>query len=148
VTYAGDNPVPPIATWLGRAGLLPFVAAPITIYLLPQHAQFSGRVLAAYALSIICFLVGIWWGLGLIRRQASALVLSNAVVLTAFFGYVGLSTGAFLLLCAALFPVTVLVERSLPLFKPQPAYYASLRVQLTAVATAALLLAALALASP
>ena len=143
-----DNPVPAVATWLGRAGLLPFIAAPIAIYLAPQHAQLTGRMLATYALSIICFLVGIWWGLGLIRREASALVLSNAVVLTAFFGHVGLTTGTFLLLCAVLFPTTVLVERSLRLFKPQPAYYSRLRMQLTLVATAALLLAALPLSSP
>ena len=137
------NPVPPVATWLGRAGLLPFIASPLAIYLYPDHAQLIGQATGSYALSIICFLVGIWWGLGLVRRRASALLLSNAVVLTAFFGHIGLSTGGFLLLAACLFPATVLAERVHPLFRPQPPYYARLRAQLTAVATLSLVLSAL-----
>lgn len=137
------NPVPPVATWLGRAGLLPFIASPLAIYFDPRHAQLIGQVTGSYALSIICFLVGIWWGLGLIRRRASALLISNAVVLTAFFGHIGLSTGVFLLLGACLFAATVIVERVHPLFQPQPPYYARLRAQLTAVATLSLVLSAI-----
>ena len=137
------NPVPPVATWLGRAGLLPFVAGPLAIYFYPGHAQLTGRVLSLYALSIICFLVGIWWGLGLIRRQASALVISNAIVLLAFFGHFALATQNFLLLCALLFPATVIAERILPLFRPQPRYYARLRAQLTGVAALSLVLSAI-----
>ena len=137
------NPVPPVATWLGRAGLLPFIASPLAIYFYPDHAQLIGQVTGSYALSIICFLVGIWWGLGLIRRRASALLISNAVVLTAFFGHIGLSTGVFLLLGACLFAATVIVERVHPLFQPQPPYYARLRAQLTAVATLSLVLSAI-----
>jgi hypothetical protein len=143
MTAERSNAVPPVATWLGRAGLLPFIAAPVAMLLYPEQLQFAGRVLSVYALSIICFLVGIWWGLGLIRREAFALVISNAVVLVAFFGHIGLPVPGFLLLCALLFPATVLVERWHRLFRPQPRYYARLRVQLTAVATLSLLLAAL-----
>ncbi len=136
------NGVPPVATWLGRAGLLPFIAAPIAMAVYPEQLQFAGRVLSVYALSILCFLVGVWWGLGLIRREASALVLSNAVVIVAFFGHIGLPDQGFLFLCALLFPATILMERSHRLFRPQPPYYARLRAQLTAVATLSLLLAA------
>ena len=135
--------IPTTATWLGRAGLLPFIAAPLAMYLLPEQADLAGRALSVYALAIICFLVGVWWGLALIRRQASALVYSNAVVIVAFFGHLGLSTAGFLALCALLFPGTILVERSQALFRPQPAYYARLRLQLTLVATLALVLSAL-----
>ena len=137
-----DDSLPTVATWLGRAGLLPFVAAPLVMALLPEQARFAGDVLAVYALSIICFLVGVWWGLALIRRAALALLLSNAVVLVAFFGYLGLSGQGFLLLCSLLFPATVLLERFHQMFRPQPPYYARLRLQLTTIATLSLLLAA------
>jgi hypothetical protein len=141
MTTPGDS-LPTVATWLGRAGLLPFVAAPFVMALLPQQAQRAAHVLALYALSIICFLVGVWWGLALIRRVALALVLSNAVVLIAFFGYLGLPDRGFLLLCSVLFPATVVLERSHQMFRPQPPYYARLRLQLTTIATLSLLLAA------
>ena len=77
-----------------------------------------------------------------LRRSAAALVLSNAVVILVFFGHVLLAVKSFLILCALLFPATTLIERLLPLFRPQPAYYARLRMQLTVVATMSLLLAA------
>ena len=134
--------VPRTATALGRAGLIPFCLAPVLIYLDPAHGDFYVEGLAGYALAILCFLVGIWWGLALIRRTPGALVLSNAVVIVAFFGHLLLAPAAFYLLCSALFPLTVVVERNLALFRPQPAYYASLRLQLTAVATLALLVSA------
>ena len=143
MTTSHANPVPPVATWLGRCGLLPFVAAPIAIFLHPEQAAFYARVLAVYALSIICFLVGVWWGLGLIRRNASALVLSNLVVIVAFAGHIGLTDAGFMGLCSVLFPLTVLLERTLALFRAQPAYYARLRGQLTVVATLSLVLTAI-----
>jgi hypothetical protein len=40
-----------------------------------------------------------------------------------------------------LFPFTVIAERRYALFKPQPAYYARLRLQLTLVATISMLIA-------
>ena len=127
---------------LGRAGLLPFLGGATLVYLDPERGALWGAVLASYALAILCFLPGIWWGLALIRRSGAAMALSNLFVLAAFFGHVMLETGPFLLLCAALFPATVLVERRHPLFGPQPAYYARLRAQLSAVATLALVLSA------
>lgn len=136
------DPLPRVAIILGRAGLLPFCAGPLAIYLDPHHAQLYGAMLASYALAIISFLVGIWWGLALIRRSAGTLVLSNAIVVIAFFGQVLLSSAGFFLLCALLYPATVWVERSQSLFRPQPTYYAHMRLQLTVVATATLLLCA------
>ncbi len=137
-----DITVPSTATALGRAGLLPFCLAPLLIYLDPQRRDFYAGALGSYALAILCFLVGIWWGLALIRRTPGALVLSNAIVIVAFFGHLLLAPPVFYLLCAVLFPLTVLIEHTLALFRPQPAYYASLRLQLTVVATLALLAAA------
>ena len=99
-------------------------------------------MLASYALAIICFLVGVWWGLALIRRAPGPLLYSNAIVITAFFGHVFLTHSAFFGLCALLYPLTVVVERSHTLFRPQPLYYSRLRLQLTVVATVTLALSA------
>ena len=134
--------LPPIARGLGRAGLIPFCAAPALIAVDPHHHAIYAQLLANYALAIICFLVGVWWGLALIRRTASALIMSNALVIVAFFGRSLLSLDAFFVLCAVLFPLMVAVERRHRLFRPQPAYYAKLRLELSAVATVTLLLSA------
>lgn len=134
--------VPQVATTLGRLGLLPFIAAPVLLHLDPHHTTVYSTLLASYALAIICFLVGVWWGLALIRRAPAPLIYSNAIVVAAFFGQVLLTNHAFFLLCALLYPMTVVVERSHTLFRPQPPYYARLRLQLTVVATVSLLLSA------
>ena len=139
---AGNDSLPGVAKALGRAGLLPFCAAPLLIYLDPGRSDYYATLLASYALAIICFLVGSWWGVALIRRSPLALVSSNAAVIVAFFGHALLQTPAFLLLCAALYPSTVVVERRVRIFQAQPPYYARLRLHLTAVATVSMLLTA------
>ena len=136
------NDLPTVATWLGRAGLLPFIGLSLATYLDTEHALLWGNVLATYALAIHCFLAGAWWGISLIRRHWKILVISNAAVLAAFFGQVLLTVDEFLVLCALLFPCILVVERLHPAFQQQPPYYAQLRLQLTAVATVALLFAA------
>ena len=69
--------------------------------------------------------------------------MSNALVLTAFFGHLLLSTASFLLLGAFLFLAAIAIENSHALFHRQPPYYAQLRLQLSLVASATLLLAAI-----
>lgn len=135
--------LPTVATLLGRAGLLPFIAAPLALLTLgEEHRTLVTRLLADYAFGIIAFLPGIWWGLGLIRGRASTLLMSNAIFLGALVGKWTLPAGAFLLLAAALLALMLLVERSHTLFRPQPAYYARVRIELTVVAVLALLLSA------
>ena len=133
-TPAGSAAVPGTATLLGLAGLIPFFIAPIALWLDARHTALYAELLANYALAIICFLVGIWWGLALIRRSASALIISNAVVLVAFASRSLLTYPPFFGVCAALFVFTVMLERRHRLFKPQPTYYARLRLGLSAVA--------------
>jgi hypothetical protein len=136
-----DDGLAGVARKLGYAGLLPFCAAPLMMWGDPGHRSAYQQVLASYSLAIICFLVGVWWGLSLIRRSPRALVLSNVVVIVAFLGHAMWLEKGFFLLCALLFPAILLVERRAGLFQAQPAYYARLRVQLSAVATVGLLLA-------
>ena len=134
--------IPVVARGLGRAGLLPFCGIPVLMWLEPHHRELYVDLLANYALAIISFLVGVWWGLALIRRTPSALLLSNAVVIVAFLGRSLLAGSVFFLLCAMLFFGTLMIERRHPLFRPQRLYYARLRMELTVVAILMLLWAA------
>lgn len=135
-----QQPTPITATWLGRAGLLPFCLLPMAVYVWPQNTALWLNLLANYSLAILCFLPGVWWGMGLIRRRAQPLLVSNALVIVAFFARSLLSERHFLLVAVGLFVVLLAYERLHSLFKPQPAYYARLRIQLTAVACCGLLL--------
>ena len=111
------------------------------MWLDPQRGPMYAKGLASYSLAIICFLVGVWWGLAVIRRRPWALIGSNAVVIVAFLGHAILPTSWFFLVSALLFSATLLVERRGVLFRPQPPYYARLRLCLTVVATVSLLVA-------
>lgn len=131
------------ATRLGWAGLLPFVAAPVALYVSAEHAPLLATAIAAYALAILCFLTGAWWGIALLRRQPGVLVISNLVVVIAWLGFVLLDLRACVILLAVLLPGTVALERLHPVFRPQPDYYAALRMRLSVVASLSLLLSAL-----
>ena len=146
----GKQPTPSIldktpiyATWLGRAGLLPFVGLLLALYIDAQNQSLWANALATYTLAIICFLVGAWWGTALIQRNPTTLLLSNGIALVTFFGQVLLSTAGFFLLGAFVFTATLVIERRRALIQPQPLYYARLRLQLTLVASASLVLAAM-----
>jgi hypothetical protein len=134
---------PQTATLLGRAGLLPFLAAPLALFLGVEQTFLVGSDLAAYALAILSFLAGAWWGIALLRRQPAILILSNVAVIIAWLGFVLLDLRGSLLLLAVLLPATVVVERLHPMFAPQPDYYAALRLRLSVVAGLSLLLSAL-----
>ena len=128
---------------LGWAGLLPFMAAPIALYWSAEQTAMVGFAIAAYALVILCFLAGAWWGIALLRRRPAILFVSNLVVVVAWAGFVLLDRQTFLLLLAALLIGTVVLERMYPMFRPQPQYYAALRMCLSAIASLSLVLSAL-----
>ena len=123
--------------------MLPFVGLLLALYIDAQNQSLWANALATYTLVIICFLVGAWWGTALIQRNPTTLLLSNGIVLVAFFGQVLLSTAGFFLLGAFVFTATLVIERRHALNQPQPLYYARLRLQLTLVASASLVLAAM-----
>ncbi len=135
--------VPVVAKLLGWAGLLPFIAAPAALHLFPDAAARLVVAVATYALAILCFLAGAWWGIALLRRRWEVLLVSNAVVIAGWAGYLLLPSRWVLCLLALLLAVTVLFERTHPMFAPQPAYYAALRLRLSAIAALSLVAAAL-----
>lgn len=140
---ATEQALPPVVTLLGRAGLLPFIVTPILMLIAPGHRDLWTLAISNYALAILCFLVGSWWGLALIRRRADAIVASNVLLLAAVLGNTTLPSSLFLPLAALLLATTVILENTHPLFSRQPPYYARLRRHLTIVAVPALLIAAI-----
>ncbi|QFU76774.1 DUF3429 family protein [Halioglobus maricola] len=131
------------ASRLGWAGLLPFLAAPLAVSVSTNPAEIVGPAIAAYSLAIVCFLMGAWWGIALLRQAPVILVASNVVVIAACLGFVLLGLRANLLLQALLLAGAIVVERMHPMFGPQPDYYATLRLRLSAVASLALMLSVL-----
>jgi hypothetical protein len=60
-----SSPAPPIALWLGYAGLIPFVSFAALAWLAPpEWRPFTAAALSAYAAVIVSFLGGIHWGIG------------------------------------------------------------------------------------
>ena len=119
---------------LGFAGLLPFVVPVLWLATTPTGAYpWLESLVGVYALGIICFLTGSWWGFGLDARSSPALWLSNLVFLAAIALYVFLP--AWWALCAALllFLLFVLEQLSRPIPAPQNAYR-QMRLWLTLIA--------------
>ncbi|TDG15973.1 DUF3429 family protein [Seongchinamella unica] len=133
---------PAAASGLGRLGLIPFIALTAGAVLCARHRDLFETALAAYSFGILSFLLGAWWGLALIKRHASTLLISNVIFLVVFFSYFLLTTRAYLATSALMFLVLLVVEHRHPMFRPQPAYYARMRVQLSLTAALALLLSA------
>lgn len=128
------------ATALACSGLLPYVAAPLAIAAWPQFSQLTLDLIAHYSFGIICFLLGAWWGMALIRRDPPALWLSNGLFIVAFAARGLLPILWWLGTAAALMLLIWLIEGRLPLFDPQPTYYRRLRGALSWVAAGGLLL--------
>jgi hypothetical protein len=130
-------PLPVLTQALGYSGVLPFIGLAMAIGLQPQQQRWQ-QLLAGYALAILCFLLGAWWAIALLRRFRLPLLLSNLLVIATVFSFILLPTGYFYLIAATLFIVLTVVERRHPQFSRQPTYYALMRVRLSAIAAASL----------
>ncbi|WP_188109717.1 DUF3429 domain-containing protein [Pseudohalioglobus sediminis] len=142
-TLVQSPSVPATATWLGRAGLAPFLALPAGMLVDSARLTLWSNLLSAYAFGILTFLLGAWWGIALLKRYTSVLVLSNVLFLLLLSAFVLMPAGSFFLAAATCFFVVLWTERRHALFAPQPDYYARLRLQLSSVASAALIIAAM-----
>jgi len=125
---------PRVALVLGYAGLLPFVLSALLVLFIPAVEQFVSAGLLGYAVAIISFLGGSWWGMALLRRQPRILIASNCIVILAWGGAWLLAEGHALLLMSALLVALLLIENKHPMFNPQPRYYRRLRLVLTSIA--------------
>lgn len=131
--------VPPVAAALGYAGAIPFLggAAAVSLALLPPGP------LLAYGAVILAFMGGIHWGLGMPGALPDGRRLGLSVV-PALLGWAALLLGGRLglLLLAAAFLGLLAVDLATTLSAVAPPWYPRLRLPLTALVVASLLLAA------
>lgn len=73
----------PLYALLGFAGLIPFVLPAAMVVAGTGDVGLAQKIAEVYALAIIAFLCGSWWGLGLPRRHGALLLLSNLAFLLA-----------------------------------------------------------------
>ena len=137
--------VPQSAAWLGGLGLVPFVVGSIVV--LATEVTWAYDVLRFYAAAILAFMGGVQWGLAmadagaagqhhLLRRRLSLSVVPSLIAWLALL----LKTPFDIIVIAAAFGLLLLSD----LFAIQegwiPAWYARLRIPLTATVLVALLL--------
>jgi hypothetical protein len=131
-----SHPVlPPLALRLGYAGLVPFVAGALLVWLVREDAHpYVVLALAAYAALIVSFLGGIHWGLALREPAPSPLQLGWGVVpaLVAW-PAVMMPPGSGLVILGAMLLACYAVDRQL--YPPQGVgHWLVLRFRLSAVA--------------
>jgi Protein of unknown function (DUF3429) len=149
---AGDASAPSLwARQLGYAGLIPFVALAVAVWLVqPQGSRsMAGPALLAYAVTIVSFLGGIHWGL--VMRQTDAQPLSALAwgVVPSLIGWLAilLNVAMGLLLITALLWVCLMVDWKL-YARYQLQAWLPMRLWLTLVSSSSCLIAAVALSRP
>jgi glutaredoxin len=138
--------VPGAATWLGYAGLLPFVAALAGVLLSgePRAAYFAQQFLA-YGAVILSFVGAVHWGLALAggSQQVMRMAISIMPALLAWAALLlPLRPAAWLLLAG--FIALRAWEASAPVTRSLPGWYRALRTRLTAAVALMLLIFVLA----
>jgi hypothetical protein len=78
---------PMVTRVLGYCGLIPFVIPALLVLLQAQQAPLATEFASSYALAIICFVSGSWWGMAQASGVRATLWLSNAYLLLALLLY-------------------------------------------------------------
>jgi len=128
---------------LGYSGLIPFAIPALLVLLQAPQAPLATAFADSYALAIICFLSGSWWGMAQASGVRATLWLSNAYLLVALLLYLLASewwplAAALLLLGAWLGEQS---NRLFPLFEPG---YRRMRTILTLIAATSMVIMQLA----
>lgn len=137
--------IPPIALWLGLAGLLPFIGAAIAVWLSDTEQQPQAVfALLAYGAVILSFLGGVRWG-AVLRNQAALeqahpLVMSILPSLVAWLALLVPPTAGLTLLIIGL-SGQFLYDRAAARSDELPAWYGRLRVILSIGAVTSLAVA-------
>lgn len=126
--------VPVLAQWLGYAGLVPFVAGALELWLLPDIlVEFIEQALLAYAAVTLSFMGAVHWGLAMRSHRDVINLQLGLSVIPALLGWVAL-----MLPPAVAYPVFMLSFVMLYVFDLQavkahmaPAWYPTLRLPLT-----------------
>jgi hypothetical protein len=126
--------VPVLAQWLGYAGLAPFVAGALELWLLPGVlVDFIERALLTYAAVILSFMGAVHWGLAMRSHRDVINLQLGLSVIPALLAWVALMLPA-----VAAYPVFILCFIALYVFDLQavkahmvPGWYPTLRLPLT-----------------
>jgi hypothetical protein len=122
---------------LGYAGLLPFVCTALLMVFASPHASLAAELAGSYALAIICFLFGSWWGMAQSSAVRTTLLLSNALLLLALALYLFVREW-WPLAAAGLLVGAWLCEQSRSLFPAYAPQYRVMRSLLTLVAASSM----------
>jgi hypothetical protein len=142
-----DTKVPVSAAWLGGLGALPFIGLAGAMPLLTGGPRsLAADALVAYGATILSFLGGIHWGLAIAPQSGASrarlparLILSVIPSLAAWVALLVADTAGLFILAlavAAMLWVDLRATRS----GEAPAWYPNLRIPLTCIVVAALLL--------
>ncbi|MDP3294369.1 MAG: DUF3429 domain-containing protein [Nevskia sp.] len=128
--------LPPLVFLLGYAGLLPFIAGPLWLSLVPDSAPvWLDRVWLLYAAMIASFMAGSLWGMALPTAEGPdgliGMALATVLMLLAW-GAAALAFPLALLALAAVFILLVLAEIWRQRVLDPLSGYFSLRLSLTA----------------
>jgi hypothetical protein len=139
--------LPPLAAQLGYAGLIPFVALSIGMWVLPEAYQDqASAALLAYAAIILSFMGAAHWGIAIAGEKVDSWQLGLSVIpaLIAWFASFASPMINYSILIVAFAGLCVYDGRMVKQGKA-PAWYPKLRTPLTAVVVASLILAELSL---
>ena len=125
-------------TWvqlLTFSGLIPFAGLAMGIM---AGLGFAADLFQMYGLSITCFLLGSWWGIGLSTRSPSGVPLaellsSNVLLLVALVSYCFVTPVLAVAFQGVLFAVILALEHRFDRLRRAPRYYLRLRSQVTVV---------------
>lgn len=138
------HPLPPLARWLGYAGLIPFVVAAAMLWLIPAADRSAvAFALTAYGATIASFLGAIHWGLAMRAPDRAPVLHYVWGVVPSLLAWLALllAPRVGLVLLAVLLCLCYAIDRATYAdFRLQ--HWLSLRLQLTCVAAASCLLAA------
>lgn len=129
--------VPPLAQWLGYAGLIPFIAlAAIAVLANPAEQRLATFALRAYAVTIVSFLGAIHWGLAMRQAHPNKLLLWWGVApsLVAWMSMLVEPMAGGFMLAATLWLCFLVDRRVYPTFRLQA--WLTMRLVLTTVASA------------
>ena len=148
---SSDSKTPVATAWLGGLGGLPFVALALATHLAGEPWRGLGvHALAAYGATILSFLGGVHWGLAIAsHRQDPQLKLAGWLVLSVIPSLLGwaallLPMQAGLTVQATSFAMMLVVDLRATRIGRAPAWYPTLRIPLTCVVVASLILGAFA----
>ena len=122
---------------LGYAGLIPFVYAALLVVSHSPYAPLAAELAGSYALAIICFLFGSWWGMAQSSAVRTTLLLSNTLLLVALALYL-FARQWWPLAAAGLLVGAWFCEQSRGLFPAYAPQYRVMRTLLTLVAASSM----------